>query len=485
MPSLRNKIFYTYGFSKLVLLAFAAVVFADLYYLSRQIEEGQAVADFREATLEMRRDEKNLFLYRDIASLDQLRQQADMAEATLTKGRAVFLIIGGEARFLHIRTLLRDYLHALEGYPLLDRAAQADARKSIRDLGHELTETSHELRRNERRHLADATRRAGLTLLLAFAGVVVLGVAGGLFLAHGVARPLRGLQTGLRDIDEGRARELALPSRDLEIESFVASFNTMLKHMRQQQDQVKRSEKAAALGVLVSGVAHELNNPLSNISTSVQLLMEEDASVDTETRAIWLAQIDGETERARRIVRRLLDSVRQPKLHVQRLALADLLQSSLSLVHRQLPAHVHVCVEASAELEIAVDRERIHQVFINLIKNAADAGARHIQISAEQEAWNADQVGERHLEGDPAILAQSFRAMRIVVADDGPGIAPEVCGHLFEPFVTTRSSGEGTGLGLYLVEEIISEHRGCIVVDCSAGSGTRFEIWLPLPEERP
>lgn len=485
MPSLRNKILHTYGFSKLVLLAFAAVVFADLYYLSRQIEDGQAVTDLREATLEMRRDEKNLFLYRDIASLDQLRLQAEMAEAALNKGHAVFLVIGGEARFSRIRTLLREYLHALEGYPLLDSAAQVAARKSIRDLGHELTETSHELRRSERRHLADVTRRAGLTLLLAFAGVVVLGVAGGLFLAHGVVRPLRGLQTGLNDIDEGRARELALPSRDQEIESFVASFNTMLKHMRQQQDQVKRSEKAAALGVLVSGVAHELNNPLSNISTSVQLLMEEDSTVDAETRAMWLAQIDSETERARRIVRRLLDSVRQPKLQVNRLSLADLLQSSLSLVNRQLPENVHVCVEADAELVIEVDRERMHQVFINLIKNAADAGARHIQVSADQVAWNADLVGERHLEGDPAILAQSSRAMRIVVADDGPGIAPEVCGHLFEPFVTTRSSGEGTGLGLYLVEEIVSEHRGCIVVDCRASSGTRFEIWLPLPEEHP
>lgn len=485
MSSLRNKILRTYGFSKLVLLAFAAVVFADLYYLSRQIEDGQVVADFREATLEMRRDEKNLFLYRDIASLDQLRQQADVAEIALTKGRAVFLVIGGEERVLRVRSLLREYLHALEGYPLLDRAEQAKSRRLIRDLGHELAETSNELRRNERRHLAHATRKAGLTLLLAFAGVVLLGVAGGLFLAHGVVRPLRGLQTGLNDIDEGRARELALPSRDQEIESFVASFNTMLKHMRQQQDQVRRSEKAAALGVLVSGVAHELNNPLSNISTSVQLLMEEGSTVDAETQAMWLAQIDSETERARRIVRRLLDSVRQPKLHVHRLVLADLLQSSLSLVNRQLPAHVHVCVEASAEMEIEVDRERMNQVFINLIKNAADAGARHIEVSAELEAWNADLVGHRHLEGDPTILAQSPQAMRIIVADDGPGIAPEVCEHLFEPFVTTRSSGEGTGLGLYLVEEIVSEHRGCIVVDCRASSGTRFEIWLPLPEERP
>jgi two-component system, NtrC family, sensor kinase len=72
MTSLRKKIFRTYGYSKLVMLVFAAVVFVDLFYLNRQIESGQAVTDFREASLEMRRDEKNLFLYRDLGSLDQL-----------------------------------------------------------------------------------------------------------------------------------------------------------------------------------------------------------------------------------------------------------------------------------------------------------------------------------------------------------------------------------------------------------------------------
>ncbi len=488
MPSLRNKILSTYAFSKLVLLLFAAVVFVDLYYLHRQIEAGQSVSDFREAVLEMRRDEKNLFLYRDLSSLDQLMHQADAANAALTKGQATFLAIGGEQQFHRLMALLRQYRDTLDAYPLLAHSEQAGARQAIRGFGHELTETSHDLRLSERRLLADATRRAGLTLLLTFAGVVVLGVASGLFLAHRVVRPLRGLESGLRAIDEGRARELAQPSRDQEIESFVVAFNAMLKHMRQQQDQVKRSEKAAALGVLVSGVAHELNNPLSNISTSVQLLLEEEGAsaneaADAETRALWLSQIDSETERARRIVRRLLDSVRHPKLHLQRLALADLVQSSLALVNRQLPSNVQVCAGAAPELEIEVDRDRMQQVFINLIKNAADAGAGHITVNAEIAVWDADLNEDGHLEGDPTILAQSSRAMRITVTDNGPGIAPEVREHLFEPFVTTRSGGEGTGLGLYLVEEIVSEHRGCIVVECPAAAGTRFSIWLPLNEE--
>lgn len=485
MTSLRRKIFSSYGYSKLVMLAFAAVVFVDLFYLDRQIEAGRAVTDFREASLEMRRDEKNLFLYRDLGSLDQLLAQADVAQDALKNGTAAFTAIAGEAGLQRISDLLRNYRAALEQYPFLPRAEQPEARQMIRHLGHALTEASDDLEHRERQMLADATRRAGITLLLAFAGVVILGIAGGLFLAHRVVRPLRELEAGLVAIEEGRARELPLPSLDQEIQSFVASFNAMLKHMRRQQDQARRNEKAAALGVLVSGVAHELNNPLSNISTSAQLLLEEGEGGDAETKQIWLAQIDSETERARRIVRRLLDSVRHPKLQLQRHALSDLIQSSLLLVSRQLPPQVQVCVGGAAEIEIEVDRERLHQVFINLIKNAADAGARHITLGARPGRWDDELAEAGHLEGDPATVRQAPRVVQITVVDDGPGIPPEVVCHVFDPFFTTRSAGDGTGLGLYLVEEIVSEHHGCILVDCPPSGGTRFSIWLPCNEETP
>lgn len=481
MPSLRSKILRTYGFSKLVMLGFAVIVFVDLHYLNRQIEAGQAVTDFREATLEMRRDEKNLFLYRDHDSHAQLLTQIGVTRQALAENRGTFSAIGGEAMLRRIGDLLERYRDALERYPRLGPSEQAAARAVIRDLGHELSTLSASLSRGERKHLAEATQRAALSLMLAFAGVVVLGLAGGLFLVRRVVRPLRELEAGLHAIDEGRARTLPTSARDQEIQSFVTAFNAMLKHMRQQQDQARRNEKAAALGVLVSGVAHELNNPLSNISTSAQLLLEEGEAGDDEMKRLWLAQIDSETERARRIVRRLLDSVRQPRLYRQRLPLADLVQSSLALVNRQLPAGVQMCVGALAEAEIEVDRERLHQVFINLIKNAADAGARHVTVSAVLEDWETELGEGAMLVGDPAMLVETGPAVRITVEDDGPGIPAALREQIFDPFITTRSDGEGTGLGLYLVEEIVSEHQGCIVLDAPSGGGTRFSIWLPGP----
>lgn len=483
MQSLRRKILRTYAFSKLVLLAFATVVFVDLYVLYHRIEEGQAVTDFREAVLEMRRDEKNLFLYGDFSSFDELMLQEAAAQSALAGGRQAFVAIGGESAFRRLESGLRAYREQVEDYPYLDPAAQADARAEIRRLGHALTQSSEGIQIGERQLLADVTRRAGTTLLLAFVGVVVLGLGGGLFLARRVVRPLRKLEEGLAAIEEGRRRELPLPSDDQEIRSFVAAFNGMLKRMRKQQDQVKRNEKAAALGVLVSGVAHELNNPLSNISTSAQLLLEEGDAADADLRRSWVAQIDSETERARRIVRRLLDSVRQPRVRAERQSLSGVVESAVELVARQLPPRVEVDLETRAEVDVAVDRERIQQVLINLVKNAADAGARRVRLRTEVATWDDDSADGAHLEGDPAAVAQAVRAVRITVEDDGPGIPPELREQVFTPFFTTRSTGDGTGLGLYLVKEIVEEHRGCVLVDAPREGGTRFTIWLPLPED--
>ena len=243
MPSLRSKILRTYGFSKLVMLGFAVIVFVDLHYLNRQIEAGQAVTDFREATLEMRRDEKNLFLYRDHDSHAQLLTQIGVTRQALAENRGTFSAIGGEAMLRRIGDLLERYRDALERYPRLGPSEQAAARAVIRDLGHELSTLSASLSRGERKHLAEATQRAALSLMLAFAGVVVLGLAGGLFLVRRVVRPLRELEAGLHAIDEGRARTLPTSARDQEIQSFVTAFNAMLKHMRQQQDQAVGSDQ--------------------------------------------------------------------------------------------------------------------------------------------------------------------------------------------------------------------------------------------------
>lgn len=483
MTSLRSKILTTYGFSKVVLLVFAAVVFADLHYLQSRILAGEAVNAFRETVQEMRREEKNLFLYHELANHDQLLAQIDAAEAALKHGQPALSSIASAAELARIEPLLRQYRAQLEPYPYLAPAARAAQQQAIRASGRALSELAETFSQRERAVLAQAVRVTGWILLAAILTVVLLGIAGALFLVSQVVRPLRALELQLAGLPQGRAHQLIAPSRDREIESFSRAFNTMLKRLDAQQNQLRHHEKAAALGVLVSGVAHELNNPLSNISTSVQLL-QEDGDAEPALRQQWLAQIDGESERARRIVRRLLDSVRQPRLHMQTHGVADLVQSSLALVQRQLPPTLRVCVDVPADLTLQADRERLHQVFINLVKNAADAGAQHISVRARQTTWDASMPAHTdHLLGDPAPLAEAAAVLLLHIEDDGPGIPEADLDRIFDPFFTTRAAGDGTGLGLYLVEEIISEHHGCIAADNRSEGGTRFSLWLPLTQE--
>lgn len=483
MPSLRGKILTTYGFSKVVLLVFAVVVFADLYYLQTRIVAGEAVTAFREASQEMRREEKNLFLYNDPTSLDQLIVQLKTAEAALKEGEQAFSEIASAAELKRVNELLPQYRAQLMAYPSLPVRARPDKQKKIRTSGHELSGLAENFSRRERAVLAHAVQVAGRTLLTVFVTVLLLGIGSALFLVRQVVRPLRELESQLDQLADGHDQQLTLPSKDKEIQSFVHHFNTMLERLRVQQNQLRHHEKAAALGVLVSGVAHELNNPLSNISTSVQLLVEEGDTVEPELRDEWMAQIDGEAERARRIVRRLLDSVRQPKLNWQAHSVAELIQASLALVNRQLPRGVEVCVGYAPERALWADRDRLHQVFINLLKNAADAGATHIVVSAVESTWKDSMPKNTdHLVGEVEPVSKAESVLYIQLDDNGPGIAPENLLQIFNPFFTTHSEGDGTGLGLYLVEEIISEHNGCIAVENRPQGGTRFSIWLPLTD---
>lgn len=486
MSSLRGKILTTYSFSKLVLLIFALVVFADLYYVRTRIVSGEAVTAFHEASQEMRRDEKNLFLYDDPSSLDQIFVQLDAAETALKSGHDAFLEIASPAELDRVAGLLAQYRRQLRLYPALAPRARDAHQQRIRATGHALSTLAERFSRRERAVLAKAVDVAGRTLLAVFVTVLLLGVGSALFLVRQVVRPLRKLELQLDQLADGHDQQLTLPSRDTEIQSFVHHFNTMLDRLRVQQNQLRHHEKAAALGVLVSGVAHELNNPLSNISTSVQLLVEEGDAVERSLRDEWLAQIDGEAERARRIVRRLLDSVRQPKLNWQAHRVAELIQASLALVNRQLPPGVEVCVGYAPERALWADRDRMHQVFINLLKNAADAGATHIAVNAVETTW-ADSLPAStvHLVGEIDPVRKADCVLYLQIDDNGPGIAPENLAQIFNPFFTTHSAGDGTGLGLYLVEEIVSEHNGCIAVENRGGEGTRFAIWLPLttPQE--
>ena len=483
MTSLRGKILTSYGLSKAALVIFVAIVIGDLHYLKTHVVEGEAVNALYVASEKMRRDEKNLFLYHDVQDLDQLTLQLDVASNALNEGERVLSAIVDPQELQQIENVLREYSEQLGRYSHLSEAERGVEQDEIRKTGHELSQLTQHLHERQRAILTETIRLAAQTLMVASLTVILLGVGSAMFMVRRVVRPLAQLESQLDQLAEGEVQTLALPSNDKEIRSFVFQFNTMLGQLRDQQNQLRRHERAAALGVLVSGVAHELNNPLSNISTSVQLLLEDDDTTNEQLRQQWLSHIDGESERARRIVRRLLDTVRQPTQQMQVLGAARLVEAAVLLIHRQLPPDLFLHIEDIADGMLLVDRDRMQEVFINLIRNAAHAGATNIWITGRETTWKESKpVNTSNLAGDTTGISQFTQVMLMCIDDDGPGIATDHLTKIFDPFFTTKSGGEGTGLGLYLVEEIINEHRGCIAVENRPEGGARFSIWLPLEQ---
>jgi PAS domain S-box-containing protein len=226
----------------------------------------------------------------------------------------------------------------------------------------------------------------------------------------------------------------------------------------QLQQQLVTSEKLASIGLLSAGVAHEINTPLTGISSYVQMLQKK--LTDTHYTQI-LEKIEVQTERVSRIIKNLLSFARNPsESDFHKVNVLESLQEIISLIDYKLKA-----MNIKLEMKLAPvgliwgQGERLQQVFINIILNAIDSmpkgGTLRIEAAAEE-----DEVV-------------------VKIADTGTGIQPQHLPHVFDPFFTTKGIGKGTGLGLSISYAIINEHEGHIAVDSEVGKGTRFTIRIP------
>lgn len=477
MSSIRRKIIFGYSLLAGGVAAFALLAWADLRWLEQRIEEGIAVSAFQESALEMRRHEKNHFLYGGAEELEQALQLAAETGTRLGEWREAFAIVAPELDTAALGKALEQYRRLLTEQRQAPAAALA---QKIRNVGHEISTAADYLAAHERTALAATVQHSQRLLFLGVGVVILLGIVGGQVLSRVTVRPLRQLEAQLKPIAAGDFAHFPQVSDDREIVSLTAALNRMLDELEARRRQVLHAEKLASIGVLASGVAHELNNPLGNISSSCQILLEELDSTAPAALRQWLEQIDGETRRAQLIVRSLLDYARRGTCNTAAVELKSVVAQSLVLLRRSL-RDVELHAEVPAGLSVLADAQRLQQVFINLIKNAADAGAQHIRLSASRataDNWpppaSAHVIGAAHTEERAGVV--------ITVSDDGPGIPAATLPHVFDPFFTTREPGHGVGLGLYIVEEIISEHEGCVAAESPAQGGARFSLWLPATE---
>ena len=224
------------------------------------------------------------------------------------------------------------------------------------------------------------------------------------------------------------------------------------------EEQLRLSEKMAAIGLLAAGVAHEVNTPLTGISSFTQMLLERSEAGDPKTEL--LEKIERQTFRAAKIINSLLNLARPSGTDAGPVDLTGIIGDVLSLLEHQFKlSHVQVRKDLSGPLVVRGVDYKLQQVFLNLFLNARDA--------MPKGGWLTVRTG---VQDDDAFVE---------VADTGVGIPTEHLARIYDPFFTTKAEGRGTGLGLSVTYGIVQEHGGTLVCESKPGQGTRFRLAMP------
>ncbi len=476
--SLRTKITLTHYLVGTAFIGVALFSFAELQSIEHTAETRRLMTEFFDEVRALRSAEKNLLLYRKQADFKDAQRHLQTALAQIDSERERFAELGSDVQIDAMRTELELYGPLLVEYWNTLRARPAVAREleeGVKELRSSFVEAAEGFASAAERKLDRELGEHRWNLVASIVILTLLVIVAGQWISFRVVRPLRDMEVAMQSVGSGRLKSLSLPTRDQEIASLTRAFNHVLSQLETRQKEMVRTEKLASLGTMLSGVAHELNNPLSNISTTTQILLEELPQVDAATLQTMLGQVDGETERARRIVRSLLDFAQQRAFRLEQVALRPLVDDTLQLLVGPVLEQMVVEVDVPPGLAVAADRSRMQQVLFNLVKNAAEAcgDTGRLLIRARRSEGGDDAGGAgSHLPGPH---------LDLVVQDSGPGIDAALLPRVFDPFFTTKDVGRGTGLGLFVAHRIVSEHGGRIAVDNAPDGGARFTLCLPLP----
>lgn len=338
--------------------------------------------------------------------------------------------------------------------------------------------------------LAEGSRR----MIVYTAGALLLiALLSWFFVWQVVGRPVQALKRGTEHLAAGDlGYQIATDSND-EIGDLARSFNDMSSQLKKEHNEnvawtqtleqrveqktreLKRAhehalhtEKMASIGKMAAVLAHEINNPLSGILTYAKLLrkwVDHDDGGQGRKKDICdsLDLIASESRRCGDLVKNLLTFSRTTPMNLQATNLNQIIDRSLRLIQHQLDlAGIQVQPQLDPELpQVVCDGAQIEQVLLALMVNAMDA------MPQGGNLWLTTQA------------SRESNTVRVIVRDDGTGISPDILPRMFEPFLTTKETGRGVGLGLAISRSILERHNGSIEVQSELGRGTTFTITLP------
>ena len=418
--------------------------------------------DLNSSFLEMRLAEKNYFLFGDTSALREIERKVSAVFKAIEDSRPDILRAIGEGKTGQLESSLANYRLTLKNAGIDDMAAQNNVREAGQKLGEFMHYVTSSERREVNRIIADSKKG------LSFSLVVILLSAVGIthLLSSRVLSSLKRIEKVTHCISEGDFGKIEPTTSQDECGLAVSALVSMAQELRNREEQVLEARKLASIGILIAGVAHEIGNPLNNISMLAQNFIALYSGMSPDQHLEYMKSVEEETERIQRIVRDLLDFAKPKKPDLQETCLNTVVHKSMRLVQNM------ICVcNIDAQLDLAddlpvvyIDQHQFQAVLINLLTNALHASSQ----------------------GDRLRIATRFNPegcrVELDVEDSGTGISPEMLAHIFDPFFTTKGAS-GTGLGLFVSYGIVKNHNGELKVRSEPGAGTCFTIELPVYRE--
>jgi signal transduction histidine kinase len=459
---IENKIILSNVFNIALILLIGFFAMQNLNLILTKLRFVEIADDLNASFLEMRLSEKNYFLYHDDSAILDIREKIDSTVKSIElAGKDISRAIGQENLDL-LKSHLSQYSEVVEEVGS-NRRGDIRIEAKFRTKGKSLREFSNTITRLERKGVNDIIAKSKNVLFYAFWAIVATAIIVSHFISQKILWSLRAIQRLAKSISQGNFNKIEGVATADEFGSVITAINSMSEELSNREEELIQSKKLASLGILTAGVAHELTNPLNNISMIAQNYQEFYDVLSERNRLELMKKIEGETERIEEIVKNLLDFSRPKEAKLEEREINSTILKALELMQNTLDiSNIEVKLSLAENLpHVLIDDHQVQQVLVNLIVNAVHAMEPGGRLSV---ATRAEEGGE---------------TVKIAVGDNGKGIPAEFIPHIFDPFFSTKGVG-GTGLGLSVSYGIIKNHRGTIKVESTVGAGTIFTIEFPV-----
>lgn len=497
-----------YLLSALILAVLILFGYLNFIEVRKEILFLELSATIRSKTLQLRRHEKNFFLYGDLKELDAVH--AYLKEITVhlqePAGRGKDLrglkaIVEGYGRtFVKIESIVRELQDEFdsngtfrssemlpliksvsldnplmsaevlrrsyslpEGYILLKELTDLDGEINVlRKHGEDMISFSREFDKTARGNVDRAVSITQVVILFLLPMFLLLSFSISLIISRKIVNRLIILTRAMERASEGNFTHVPGSGGGDEVDVLIERFNSLERQLKEREREILESKKLVAIGTLASGVAHELNNPLSNIYTTAQRLKKKVGDEHPPFIAKGLDDIFDQTLRVKAIVSELLEFARGREPRPGRVEVNELIRNAyLHIADMEGSEKVRFSLKSPEDkITASLDPEQMEQVFVNLFRNAVEAMPDGGELDVGVE------------------LGNMLKSLVLRVSDTGKGMSRESIKKIFEPFYTTKD--KGTGLGLAIVYNIVRKHGGDIRVRSEEGEGSTFTISLPL-----